>query len=126
MAVVVVEGGLPELGLDAAKAAEDPLGVGEGIDEGALFGGGGLEAVEIFVDEGFEFGVAFVEDDEGAGVHAGFERIHAGGGFTGLGAGAGGFGCVATICFDLFGGGHRGPFASHLARRQADGDGGGL
>ena len=69
---VVVVVGFPELGLDAAQAAQVPPVVHEGVDQGALFGGSGLEAVE---------------DQEGAGVDAGFQGIGAGGGFAGLGAG---------------------------------------
>ena len=54
---------LPELGFDAAEAAEEPFGIDEGVDEHALFGGGGVESVVILVGEGFEAAGGFVLDD---------------------------------------------------------------
>jgi hypothetical protein len=66
---------LPELGFDAAEAAEEPFGIDEGVVEHALLGGGGLEAVVIFVGEGFEAAGGFVLDDDGTGVDAGFESV---------------------------------------------------
>jgi len=46
-----VQGVFPELCLDGAQAAEDPFAIDEGIDEGTLFGGGRLEAIEVFGGE---------------------------------------------------------------------------
>jgi hypothetical protein len=37
-----------DLGIDSAKAAEQPLVVDEDVDEEAFFGGGGKEALAIF------------------------------------------------------------------------------
>jgi hypothetical protein len=99
---VVGVGGLPEFGLDAAEPAEEPVGIDEGVDQGALLGGSGLEAVEVLLHKVVQVGVALVEDDEGSGMHAGFEGIHAGGGFAGRGAGAGGALRIAAIRFGLF------------------------
>jgi hypothetical protein len=96
----------PKVGFDAAEAAETPFGVDEDIDEGALFGGDGLEALKVLVDEVVEVLVVFVEDDEGVGVDAGFEGILAGGGFAGRGAGSGRELGVAPVGVELFLGGH--------------------
>ena len=108
--VVGFEGGkrafLPKLGFDDAETAEEPIGVDEGVDEHALFGGGGVEAVVIFGFEGFEVGGFFAADDLGFGVDAGFEGIHAGGGFAFRGARAGGLSCVEAIGLGLFLGCH--------------------
>jgi hypothetical protein len=92
---------LPELGFGAAEAAEGPFGVDEDIDEVALFGGVGVEAVVVACGEGFEIGGVFVADGFRLGVDAGAEGVLTGGGFTGGGAGAGGLLRIATIRFDL-------------------------
>ena len=52
--VVVMMG--EELAFDGSEAAELPFAGDEIVDEAALFGGGGSEAVVIFDCEGFEFG----------------------------------------------------------------------
>ena len=52
----------PECGFDHAEAAEEPFGVDEDVDEHALFGSGGVEAVVIFGFEGFEVGGFFAAD----------------------------------------------------------------
>jgi hypothetical protein len=96
----------PELGLGFMEAAEEPIGVDEGIDEAALLGSGGLEALEIFGGEGFEIGGIFAGNDERLGVDAGLQRIHAGGGLAADRARAGGFLGVAAVGFELFEGGH--------------------
>src|ERR1035441_1767935 len=67
---------LPKLGFDDAETAEEPFGVDEGVDEHALFGGGGAEAVVVFGFEDFEVGGSFAADDLGFGVDAGFQGIH--------------------------------------------------
>ena len=46
-----VGGILPELGLDGAETAEEPLTIDEGVDEHPLLGGGGTKAVVIFAGE---------------------------------------------------------------------------
>jgi len=98
---------VPELGFTAAETAEGPLGVDEDIDEAALFGGVGVEAVVVACGEGFEIGGVFVADGFRLGVDAGAEGVLTGGGFTGGGAGAGGLLRIATIRFDLELRGHR-------------------
>ena len=49
--VLDVDDALPQLGLNGSEAAEEPLAIDEGVDEHALLGGGGAEAVEIFAGE---------------------------------------------------------------------------
>jgi hypothetical protein len=93
---------LPELGFDAAEAAEEPFGIDEGVDEHALLRGGGMEAVVILVGEGFEAGGGFVLDDVGTGVDAGFESVHRRAGLALGGAGSGGFLRVEAIGCELF------------------------
>jgi len=73
---------LPELGFADTEAAEEPFSVDEGIDEHALLGCGGVEAVVIFGFEGFEVGGFFAADDLGFGVDAGFQGIHGGAGLA--------------------------------------------
>jgi hypothetical protein len=98
---------VPELGFDAAEAAEGPLGVDEDVDEAALLGGVGEEAVVVVGGEGFEVGGIFAGDDLRGGVDAGFDGVEAGGGFAGGGAGSGGFLRVTAARFDLELGAHR-------------------
>jgi len=80
--VVDVDDALPELGLDDAETAEEPLAIDEGIDEHGPLGGGGAEAVVIFADEFLEVGPDFAANELGFGVDAGFEGIHGGVGFA--------------------------------------------
>jgi len=91
----------PELGFGAAEAAQGPFGVGEDVDEAALFGGIGVEAVDVVGDERIEIGRVFVVDDFGFGEDAGLGAIAAGNGFARGGAGAGGLSGIAAIRFDL-------------------------
>jgi hypothetical protein len=67
---------LPDFGLYAAEAAEEPFAIDEGIDEHALLGGIGEKAAVILELEAFEVGGGFVVDDLGVGVDAGFEGVH--------------------------------------------------
>ena len=105
--VVDVDDALPELGLDGAEAAEEPLAVDEGVDEHALLGGGGAEAAVIFAGEFLEGGEDFAADELGFGVDAGFEGIHGGAGLALGGAGSGGFLRVEAIGCELFLGCHK-------------------
>ena len=95
--VVDVDDALPELGLDDAETAEEPLAIDEGIDEHGPLGGGGAEAVVIFADEFLEVGPDFAANELGFGVDAGFEGIHGGVGLAVIGAGSGRFFRVETI-----------------------------
>ena len=95
--VVDVDDALPELGLDGAEAAEEPLAVDEGVDEHALLGGGGAEAAVIFAGEFLEGGGDFAADELSLGVDAGLESVHGGAGLALGGAGSGGFLCVEAI-----------------------------
>src|SRR4051794_31061870 len=92
-----------DLAFDGSETAELPFAGDEDIDEAALFGRAGMEAVVIIAGEGFEFGgVLEREHGFGLGVDAGFEGVAAGGGFAFGGAGSGGFLCVAAIGGELF------------------------
>ena len=95
-------GEAPERSLGAAQSAKGPLAMDEGIDEGAALGGGSVEAVVVIGDQGFELGGIFASDDFGFRVNAGFQGVEADGGFTGAGAGPGGFLRVEAIGFELF------------------------
>ena len=92
---------LPELGLGDAEASGDPIAVDEVVHEGAGFGGGGLVACVVVVDELLEFGEAFSGEEDGFGVDAGSEGIHGGGGLACGGEGAGGSLGVAAVGLDL-------------------------
>jgi hypothetical protein len=78
-----------------------------GVDEHALLGGGGAEAVVRFADEFLEGGGDFAADELGFGVDAGFEGVHGGAGLARGGAGSGGFLCVDAIGCELFWGCHK-------------------
>ena len=88
---------LPHLALDSAEAAEEPFAIDEGVDEHALFGGGGTETLIVFVGEFFEMSDGFAGDGLGSGIDAGFEGIHGSAGLALDGAGSGGFLRVETI-----------------------------
>jgi hypothetical protein len=96
----------PELGFDLAIAAEEPFGLDQGIDEKAVLGGFGAEAVVVIEGEGFEILGGLAGDDLGAGVDAGFESVETGDGLALGSAGAGGLEGVAAVRFDLTGGSH--------------------
>ena len=85
---------LPELGAGFGEAAEVPLALDEEFELAALFGGVGLVVVEVFRGESFQFGGVFAADDEGFGINAGFQGVHAGTGFALGGAGTGAITCI--------------------------------
>jgi hypothetical protein len=70
------------LGFGDGEAAEGPGGADQDIDEVALLGDSGAEALEVLLEEGVEIGRIFAGDGEGLGVDAGFQRIHAGAGLA--------------------------------------------
>jgi len=96
----------PELRLDLAETAEEPVRGDQGIDEDGLVGSGGLKAIVVAGGEGFQGGVVFSLDDERSGVDAGFQGILRRGGFALSGARAGGVLGVAPVGVDLRGGRH--------------------
>ncbi len=98
---------LEDLGIDSAKAAEQPFVVDEGIDEEAFFGGGGLPTLLVFGGEGFEVGWILAADDLRFGVNAGSGGIETGDGLARDGAWTAGLLRVETIRFDLLNGGHK-------------------
>ena len=91
----------PELGFDAAQAAELPIGVDERIDQETFEGRGGLELLVIIGGEGVEGGGIFAGDDLGFGVNSGLESVEAGYGLPLRRAGASRFLRIATIRLDL-------------------------
>ena len=99
-----------------AQAALEPLTIYKVVDEGAGFGGGGIVALVVFVDELLEVGEFFGGEDEGLGVDAGFEGIHGGDGFACDRGGAGGFLRVTAVRFDLSKGRHMGNSEMRQAR----------
>ena len=98
----------PDLSFGGAQAALEPLTIYKVVNEGAGFGGGGIVALVVFVDELLEVGEFLGGKDEGLGVDAGLEGIHGGDGFTCDRGGAGGFLRVTAVRFDLTKGGHNG------------------
>ena len=97
----------PEVGFDAAEAAEGPLAIDQDVEEGALFGGLGVEVVEVLFGEGLEGGGVLAANDLRLGVDAGLQGILRGDGFALGGARAGGFASVGAIGGDLLFGGHK-------------------
>src|SRR5579883_3405520 len=77
-----------DLGFADAKAADEPLVGGEGVEIGGVLGA----------------------DHDGFRMKAGFEGVHGGDGFAGRGAGAGGFERIAAVGGDLSFGWHSQPF----------------
>ncbi len=104
--VLLLEG--PHFGFDAVEAAEGPLAADQIVEEAAGFGGSGLVALVILVDEELEVGEVLFREEEGLGVEAGFQGVHGGGGLAWGRGGAGRFLGVATVGLDLAEGGHMG------------------
>ena len=102
-----VVGGLPELGFDAARAAEAPFVVHERVDEEALIGIGGTVMFVVFGCELGEIFGFFVEHDLVNGVDAVLQGVETGYGFARGGARAGGFLCIHAVSRGLFRGCHK-------------------
>ena len=102
-----VERFFPELGLDGAEAAEEPLAIDQGIDEHALLGGSGTESSVIFAGEFFESCESFAADELRLGVDAGFECVHGGPRLALDGARSRGFECVEAVGLKLLLGCHK-------------------
>ena len=104
------QAGIEDLGFDAGKAALQPGGADEGLDElGFELGGGAELAVEVG-GELFERGGVFAGDDKGLGVNAEFPGVAAGGGLALDGVRAGGELRVGSVGGDLGSGGHERSF----------------
>ena len=101
-----VAGGQPELGLDAAHAAETPFVGNERVDEETLFGIRGAVQLVIFGGEVGEILGFFVEHDLVNGEEAVLQGVESGDGFSRGGARAGGFLCVRAVSGGLFCGCH--------------------
>ena len=91
----------PGFGFNAGKAAEEPIGADEGIDQETFEVRGWGPVLVIALGEGFELGGIFAGDHLGFGVDAGFERVEARDGFAFRGARAGGELRVAPVGVDL-------------------------
>jgi len=98
----------------AAEAAKDELGVGEAVDQGALFGSAGVVVLGPLGRDGGAFGGVFPGEDFRLGLNAGFQGILGRAGLALGGAWPGTFLGIETICPDLFDCGHK-------KRRQARG-----
>jgi hypothetical protein len=92
----------PDLGLGDGEAAEGPGGADDDVDQVALLGDGGVEALEVLVAERVEIGWIFAGNDEGFGIDAGFQGVHAGTGFALGGAGARGGAGLLRFCHKRF------------------------
>ena len=68
----------PELGFDATKATEIPIGLDEGIDEEAFQRSGRLKLPMVVRGEEFQFFGIFAGDDLGLGIDARFECVETG------------------------------------------------
>ena len=64
------------MGFGGAETALEPLTAYKVVDEGAGFGGGGIVAFVVLVDELLEVGEFLGGEYEGFGVDAGFVRLH--------------------------------------------------
>jgi len=109
---------VPGGGFEPAEADQEPGLVDEGGDEGFLFGGGGLEAVEEVVTKGVEGGLVFADEGVGFGEDAVFEGVEADGGFAFVGTGSGRFESVAAIGLDLFVGCHCESFVGEVPCKE--------
>jgi hypothetical protein len=98
----------PKLGFGGAEAALEPLAVDEVVDEGAGFGGNGVVALVVLVDQEFEISELFGGENEGFSVYAGLESIHGGGGLARDGGRAGGLLGITAVGFYLTESGHGG------------------
>jgi hypothetical protein len=83
-------------GFVAAGSLETPEAGGDFGDELGLEGAVGGMVGEELVVEAVEVGLAFVAEHNRLGGESVFETVHAGDGFAGVGAGAGGGVIVAT------------------------------
>jgi hypothetical protein len=94
------------LGFGGVEAAEGPLAADQVVDEEAGFGGGGVVALVILVDELFDVGDLFGGEDEGFGMEAGFEGVHGGDGLAYDRGWAGRFFGITAVGFYLTNGRH--------------------
>jgi len=101
----LVEGVEPG-GFGVGEALDEPLLLGEALDEEDAGEGGGLEVFEEVVFELVVFGLGLEGENGELGGEAVFEGVEAGGEFAGVGFGAGGFLSVEAVGRDLLFGGH--------------------
>lgn len=87
---------LEEGSLQGEDAVEAPARGGHGFDRVRFDEGGGLELIEISMEESFEFRFGFAGDDDGFGAEAVTQGVARGSGFAFGGDGAAGFGAVGS------------------------------
>jgi hypothetical protein len=97
----------PEVGFGFAETAEQPLGIDEDVDEGALGGGLGLVVEEVLSGQGVEGRGVFATDDLGLGVDARFQGVLGRGGLALSGARPGRFFRIPAVGLDLSLGRHK-------------------
>jgi hypothetical protein len=112
---------LPDVGLGAEHAAEEPFAAEHAVHLKAFAGVAGTDHLEVVLLEGVEIGAVFADDELGLGVESGLEGVHGRGGLARGRAGAGGELGVAAIGLDLTLCGHGGP---RVVWDFADGPGG--
>jgi len=98
----VIEAAVPEVGLDAAEAFEEPGIADERRDEGVLLGGGGVEAFEVGLREVLILGGDFADNDGRVGEDAVFQGVETAGSLALAGARSGGIRRIPAIGIDLF------------------------
>jgi hypothetical protein len=121
---VLVGGALPELGAADAVTAELPFAGDQGIDQAALFGGGGSETLMVFGGKLVERGAVFAGDALGTSIDTVLESIEAGSGLAGGGARPGRFLRIAAVGGDLTECGHGISFNRRHSMRAGEKNGG--
>jgi hypothetical protein len=90
-----------QAGFDGPDAAEAPAGDGHGLDQVHFDGAGGLELLDVGVEEELELFVGFGGEQDGLGGEAVAEAVAGGLGSAFRGGGAAGLGTVGAGGFDF-------------------------
>ena len=106
---------VPDERLDAAHAAEEPIGIYKRVDSGLFARADRSARRGVVTGQVVEGRGVFADDECGFGVGAGFQGIEGGYGFARDGGGSSGFLRITAIRFDLSLGCHAG---FEIARRQ--------
>jgi hypothetical protein len=105
--------------LDAAEAAETPLGGGQLLDELIFEPAGGLVLGEDFGEEGEKLAGILITEDDLAGQQAVASGVERGAGLPGGRGGAGALAGIAPVRFDLVRGCHKKRRGIHKETRAA-------